>query len=132
MIVINNVSLTGRLTRDPELKYTNGSNIPVLSFTLAVNRNFKNKQGDVEADFINCVAWNKAAENISNYFQKGSLIGIEGSIQTRTYDDKDGKRVYLTEVYVKSFSFLEAKKNQALSSDQPGQAAYTPVTDVPF
>lgn len=130
--MINNVSLTGRLTRDPELKYTNGSNIPVLSFTLAVNRNFKNKQGDVEADFINCVAWNKAAENISNYFQKGSLIGIEGSIQTRTYDDKDGKRVYLTEVYVKSFSFLEAKKNQALSSDQPGQAAYTPVTDVPF
>lgn len=130
--MINNVSLTGRLTRDPELKYTNSSNIPVLSFTLAVNRNFKNKQGDVEADFINCVAWNKAAENISNYFQKGSLIGIEGSIQTRTYDDKDGKRVYLTEVYVKSFSFLEAKKNQALSSDQPGQAAYTPVTDVPF
>ena len=132
MIVINNVSLTGRLTRDPELKYTNGSNIPVLSFTLAVNRNFKNKQGDVEADFINCVAWNKAAENISNYFQKGSLIGIEGSIQTRTYDDKDGKRVYLTEVYVKTFSFLEAKKNQAPSSGQPGQAAYTPVTDVPF
>lgn len=130
--MINNVSLTGRLTRDPELKYTNSSNTPVLSFTLAVNRNFKNKQGDVEADFINCVAWNKAAENISNYFQKGSLIGIEGSIQTRTYDDKDGKRVYLTEVYVKSFSFLEAKKNQALSSDQPGQAAYTPVTDVPF
>lgn len=130
--MINNVSLTGRLTRDPELKYTNGSNIPVLSFTLAVNRNFKNKQGDVEADFINCVAWNKAAENISNYFQKGSLIGIEGSIQTRTYDDKDGKRVYLTEVYVKSFSFLEAKKNQAPSSGQPGQAAYTLVTDVPF
>ena len=108
--MINNVSLTGRLTRDPELKYTNGSNTPVLSFTLAVNRNFKNKRGDVEADFINCVAWNKAAENISNYFQKGSLIGIEGSIQTRTYDDKDGKRVYLTEVYVKTFSFLEAKK----------------------
>lgn len=130
--MINNVSLTGRLTRDPELKYTNGSNTPVLSFTLAVNRNFKNKQGDVEADFINCVAWNKAAENISNYFQKGSLIGIEGSIQTRTYDDKDGKRVYLTEVYVKTFSFLEAKKNQAPSSGQPGQAAYTPVTDVPF
>ena len=132
MIVINNVSLTGRLTRDPELKYTNSSNTPVLSFTLAVNRNFKNKQGDVEADFINCVAWNKAAENISNYFQKGSLIGIEGSIQTRTYDDKDGKRVYLTEVYVKSFSFLEAKKNQAPSSGQPAAASYAPVTDVPF
>ena len=130
--MINNVSLTGRLTRDPELKYTNGSNTPVLSFTLAVNRNFKNKRGDVEADFINCVAWNKAAENISNYFQKGSLIGIEGSIQTRTYDDKDGKRVYLTEVYVKTFSFLGAKKNRAPSSGQPGQAAYTPVTDVPF
>ena len=130
--MINNVSLTGRLTRDPELKYTNGSNIPVLSFTLAVNRNFKNKQGDVEADFINCVAWNKAAENISNYFQKGSLIGIEGSIQTRTYDDKDGKRVYLTEVYVKSFSFLESKKNQAPSSAQLAAASYTPVTDVPF
>lgn len=130
--MINNVSLTGRLTRDPELKYTNSSNIPVLSFTLAVNRNFKNKQGDVEADFINCVAWNKAAENISNYFQKGSLIGIEGSIQTRTYDDKDGKRVYLTEVYVKSFSFLEAKKNQAPSSGQPAAASYTQVTDVPF
>lgn len=130
--MINNVSLTGRLTRDPELKYTNSSNTPVLSFTLAVNRNFKNKQGDVEADFINCVAWNKAAENISNYFQKGSLIGIEGSIQTRTYDDKDGKRVYLTEVYVKSFSFLEAKKNQAPSSGQPAAASYAPVTDVPF
>lgn len=130
--MINNVSLTGRLTRDPELKYTNGSNTPVLTFILAVNRNFKNKQGDVEADFISCVAWGKNAENISKFFQKGSLIGIEGRIQTRTYDDKDGKRVYLTEVNVGQFSFLEAKKNQASSSGQPVAASYTPVTDVPF
>lgn len=79
--MINNVSLTGRLTRDPELKYTNGSNTPVLPFILAVNRNFKNKQGDVEADFISCVAWGKNAENISKFFQKGSLIGIEGRIR---------------------------------------------------
>ena len=130
--MINNVSLTGRLTRDPELKYTNSSNTPVLSFTLAVNRNFKNKQGDVEADFISCIAWGKSAENISKFFQKGSLIGIEGRIQTRTYDDKDGKRVYLTEVNVGQFSFLEAKKNQAPSNGQPAAASYTPVTDVPF
>lgn len=130
--MINNVSLTGRLTRDPELKYTNGSNTPVLPFILAVNRNFKNKQGDVEADFISCVAWGKNAENISKFFQKGSLIGLEGRIQTRTYDDKDGKRVYLTEVNVSQFSFLEAKKNQASSSGQPVAASYTPVTDVPF
>lgn len=98
--MINNVVLTGRLTKDIELRRTT-SGKTCTSFTLAVNRN---KQ---ETDFINCVAWNQEAESLEKYTKKGSLIGIEGRIQTRSYDDKNGKKVYITEVLVRNKTFLE-------------------------
>ncbi|NLA82907.1 MAG: single-stranded DNA-binding protein [Clostridiaceae bacterium] len=104
---MNRVCLIGRLTAKPELKFT-GSNIPVTRFTLAVNRSFTNAQGQREADFISMLAWRKQAELICNYFNKGSLIGIEGRIQTGSYD-KDGTKVYTTEVVVDSIHFLESK-----------------------
>ena len=101
--MINNVVLVGRLTRDPDLRTTE-SGISVATFTLAVDRQFSNSQGEREADFINCVVWRKAAENLANFTSKGSLIGVQGRIQTRSYDNKEGQRVYVTEVVVDSFS----------------------------
>ena len=102
--MINNVVLVGRLTRDPDLRTTE-SGISVATFTLAVDRQFSNSQGEREADFINCVVWRKAAENLANFTSKGSLIGVQGRIQTRSYDNKEGQRVYVTEVVVDSFHF---------------------------
>lgn len=113
--MINNVVLVGRLTRDPDLRST-GSGIPVTSFTLAIDRNYTNKQGERDADFINCVIWRKGAEIFSNYTSKGSLVGIEGRLQSRSYDDKDGKRVYVTEVVVSDFSFLDSRRNNNTQS----------------
>lgn len=113
--MINNVVMTGRLTRDVDLRYT-GNGIAVANFTLAVNRKFKN-DGQTEADFINCVAWRQTAEALANYTHKGSLIGVEGNIQTRSYDNADGQKVFVTEVVVDSMSFLESK--------QDGQGAKT-------
>lgn len=106
--MINNTVLTGRLVQDPELKYT-GSGVAVISFRLAVNRNFTNANGEREADFINCQAWRGTAEVIANNLNKGSLIGVEGRIQTRNYQDNDNKTVYITEVVVDSVTFLESK-----------------------
>lgn len=106
--MINSVALTGRLTRDPELKYTQ-SGAAVASFSLAVDRNFTNQQGERETDFIECVVWRKAAEQLANTVHKGNLIGIEGRIQTRNYENQQGRRVYVTEVAVDSFSYLESK-----------------------
>lgn len=112
--MINRTVLVGRLTRDPELRYTtNGA--AVASFTLAVNRQFTNSQGAREADFIDCVIWRKAAENFVNFTKKGSLVGIDGRIQTRNYENKQGQRVYVTEVVVDNFSLLESRN--ANSSD---------------
>ncbi|KRK64135.1 single-strand DNA binding protein [Companilactobacillus tucceti DSM 20183] len=100
----------GRLTRDPELRYTaNGA--AVASFTVAVNRQFTNAQGEREADFINCVIWRKAAENFSNFTNKGSLVGIDGRVQTRNYENQQGQRVYVTEVVVENFSLLESRSD---------------------
>lgn len=105
---MNTVQLVGRLTRDVELRYTT-SGTPVGSFTIAVNRNFTNQQGEREADFINCVIWRKAAENLANFTRKGSLIGVEGRLQVRHYENQQGQRVYVTEVIVNNFEFLESK-----------------------
>ena len=105
---MNRVVLIGRLTAKPELRYT-GSNLPFTRFSIAVNRNFTNAQGQREADFINCVVWRKQAENMANYLRKGSLTGIEGRIQTRNYENQEGKRVYITEVIADSVQFLEPK-----------------------
>ncbi|WP_161979882.1 single-stranded DNA-binding protein, partial [Streptococcus sp. S784/96/1] len=100
--MINNVVLVGRLTRDVELRYTPG-NVAVVTFTLAVNRNRKNQNGEREADFINCVIWNQPAENLANWAKKGALIGITGRIQTRNYENQQGQRVYVTEVVADNF-----------------------------
>ncbi|RRK10513.1 single-stranded DNA-binding protein [Lactiplantibacillus garii] len=106
--MINRTVLVGRLTRDPELRYTNGG-AAVATFTLAVNRSFTNQNGEREADFISCVIWRKAAENFANFTHKGSLVGIDGRIQTRNYENQQGQRVYVTEVVVDNFSLLESR-----------------------
>ncbi len=120
--MINRVVLVGRLTRELELRKTpNGAS--VVSFSIACNRRSK-VEGQPDADFINCVAWNKTADLMAQYLNKGALIGIEGRIQTRSYDDKDGKRVYVTEVMTESVQFLEPKS--ASGNSQPyGQPSYS-------
>lgn len=127
--MMNRVVLVGRLTKDPDLRYTpNG--VPVATFTLAVNRPFK-KDGETEADFINCVVWRKPAENVANFLKKGSLAGVDGRIQTRNYDGQDGKRVYVTEVQAESVQFLEPRGEK--KKDEPGQTPpQTRVTEDPF
>ncbi len=106
--MINNTTLVGRLTKNPELRYT-GSGIAVVSFTLAVERNYTNAQGERETDFINCVAWRGTAETLANFSVKGSLIGVTGNIQTRNYQNNEGRTVYVTEVVVDNFQMLEPK-----------------------
>lgn len=107
--MINNVTVVGRLTRAVDLRYTSNGTA-YASFTLATDRDFKNQNGEKETDFINCVMWRKPAENLANYTKKGSLIGVEGRIQTRNYENEQGKRVYVTEVLAEKFSFLESAK----------------------
>ena len=106
--MINNVVLVGRLTKKPELKFTaNGTKY--TQFSVAVQKKFKSQNGEYESDFISCLMWSTDAENFTKFTNKGSLVGIEGRIQTRSYD-KDGKRVYITEVVAENFSLLESKK----------------------
>ena len=106
--MINNVVLVGRLTADPNLRYTaNGTG--VATFTLAVNRNFTNQDGNRDADFINCVIWRKSAETLANYAKKGTLLGVIGRIQTRSYENQQGQRVYVTEVVAENFQLLESR-----------------------
>ena len=114
--MINNVVLVGRMTRDADLRYT-PSNQAVATFTLAVNRNFKNQDGEREADFINVVIWRQQAENLANWVKKGALIGVTGRIQTRSYDNQQGQRVYVTEVVAESFQLLESRGQQSNSQD---------------
>ncbi|HEM5650990.1 TPA: single-stranded DNA-binding protein [Streptococcus suis] len=114
--MINNVVLVGRMTRDAELRYT-PSNQAVATFTLAVNRNFKNQDGEREADFINVVIWRQQAENLANWAKKGALIGVTGRIQTRSYNNQQGQRVYVTEVVAESFQLLESRGQQSNSQD---------------
>ena len=105
---MNRVVLAGRLTKDPELRYTPNGNA-VANFTIAINRPYRNQQGEQEADFINCVAWRKQAENLANYMRKGSLVGVDGRIQTRSYENQEGRRVFVTEVLAEHITFLESK-----------------------
>ena len=112
---MNKVVLIGRLTRDPELRYT-GSNTAVATFSLAVNRNFTNQQGEREADFINIVVWRKQAENVKNYLSQGSQVAIEGRIQTRSYDDNNGQKRYVTEVVADNVEFLSSKNSSNSSN----------------
>ncbi len=127
MSILNNVVLIGRLTRDPELRYIPNSGTPVSTFTLAVDKNLsKEKKMEMEsknqptADFIRIVVWGKQAENVANFLNKGKLVGINGRIQTGSYDDKDGKRVYTTDVVASSVEFLEWGDNNQKSSGSTG------------
>lgn len=116
--MMNRVILVGRLTKDPELRFTpNG--VAVATFTLAVNRAFTNQQGEREADFINCVVWRKPAENVNQFLKKGSLAGVDGRVQTRSYEGQDGKRVYVTEVLAESVQFLEPKGSRNVPFGDP-------------
>lgn len=119
--MINRSVLVGRLTRDVDLRYTAGGTA-VGNFTIAVNRQFTNSNGEREADFINCVIWRKSAENFANFTHKGSLVGIDGRIQTRNYENQQGQRVYVTEVVVDNFALLEPKSANTNNSTNP-QAA---------
>ena len=110
---MNKVQLVGRITKDPELKYTQ-SNIAVVSFTIAVNRMFADQSGERQADFIQCVVWRKQAENLAKYVTKGQLIGVDGRIQTRTYESDQCTR-YVTEVVCDSVQFLETRSDQPRS-----------------
>ncbi|KRL74526.1 single-stranded DNA-binding protein [Ligilactobacillus saerimneri] len=122
--MINRVVLTGRLTRDPELKFTN-SGVAVATFTVAVDRQYRNQAGEREADFINCVIWRKSAENLVNYTHKGRLVGVDGRLQTRNYENQQGQRVYVTEVVVDSFSLLDSRNdNQGNGQQNYGNQGY--------
>ena len=115
--MINSIVLVGRLTKEVNLKYT-PSNQAVATFTLAVNRNFKSQNGEREADFINCVIWRQQAENLANWAKKGALIGITGRIQTRSYENQQGQRVYVTEVVADNFQLLESRKDREAGQSQ--------------
>jgi len=108
--LLNKVILIGRLTKDPELRYT-PTGTAVASFTLAVNRKRANQQGEREADFIPVVVWQKQAENCANYIGKGSLVAVDGRLQVRTYDAKDGQRRWVTEVVAEDVRFLDRRES---------------------
>lgn len=142
---MNKVILMGRLTKDPDVRYTTTNNTLVASFSLAVNRRFSKQGEERQADFINIVAWDKTGEFCSKYFRKGMQVGVVGRIQTRNYDDKDGKRVYVTEVVAEETYFADSKRegeatgNPFAGVDAPFNANstnndFTPVTDddLPF
>jgi single-strand DNA-binding protein len=130
--MMNRVILVGRLTKDVELRYT-PSGAAVATFTLAVNRTFTNQAGEREADFINCVVWRRQAENAANFLKRGSLAGVDGRLQSRSYEGQDGKRVYVTEVVAESVQFLEPKSGGGSSQGSgQGDQGYTRVDDDPF
>lgn len=133
---MNKTLLIGRLVRDPELRYTQ-SGIAVANFNLAVNRRFV-KEGEQQADFIQCVVWNKVAENVAKYLTKGSQVALEGRIQTSSYEDKDGVKRYRTEVVAENVEFLNTKKreetNEAMeAAEDTFQAEFTDMdSEIPF
>ena len=117
--MINRVVMVGRMTRDPELRRT-GSGAAVTSFTLALNRNYNSADGQ-QADYISCVVWNKVAENVAQYCSKGSLVGVEGRLRSRTYDNAQGQRVYVTEVVCDSVQFLETRAQRERNQSSMNQ-----------
>ena len=113
---MNKVEIVGRLTRDPEVRYSTGDTPSAIArFSVAVNRKFKNADGQYEADFLNCIAFGKAGEFIEKYFKKGMAIGVTGRIQTGSYTNKDGVKVYTTDIVVEESEFVESKGNSAPS-----------------
>jgi len=125
--MLNQVVLIGRLTRDPELRYTPGNGVPVATFTLAVDRPFTNQQGDREADFINIVTWRKLAENCANYLKKGSLAAVTGRLQIRSYDDNQGIRRKTSEVVADDVRFLDRGRS---SEESQGGSEGPDVDDI--
>lgn len=121
--MLNRVILIGRLTKDPELRYT-PSGVATTTFTLAVDRNYTNQQGQREADFINVVTWRGLAENVANYLKKGRLTAVEGRIQTRNYENNEGKKVYVTEVIADNVRFLESANPQRRDQDNRNQSGF--------
>ncbi|MCJ1765596.1 single-stranded DNA-binding protein [Mammaliicoccus sciuri] len=121
--MINSVTLVGRLTKDPELR-TTPSGVEVGNFTLAVNRTFTNQQGEREADFINCIVFRKQAVNVNQYLSKGKLAGVVGRLQTRSYDNKEGQKVFVTEVVCDNVQFLEPKDSQNGSNSYQNGTSY--------
>ncbi len=133
---MNKVILIGRLTRDPELRMTQ-SGVASTNFSLAVQRNYTNQNGEREADFINCVAWRRQAENISKYCFKGSQVAVEGRIQTRNYDAEDGTKRYVTEVIADNVTFLGTKASSSPSANleqntSPESLPQTDISEDPF
>lgn len=120
---MNRVALVGRLTAKPELRYT-GSNLPYARFSIAVNRTFRNNEGQTEADFINIIVWRKQAENVCNFLDKGRLVSIDGRLQTGSYTDKDGNRRYTVDVVADSVQFLESKNSRSNDSVSSGPSPY--------
>jgi single-strand DNA-binding protein len=115
--MINQVTLVGRLTKDPDLRITQ-EGTSVTNVTVAVNRPFRNQLGEIGADFVQCILWKRMAENTAQYCRKGSLVGITGRIQTRYYDNQEGKRVYVTEVVAETIKFLESKRSTEIPHQQ--------------
>ncbi len=128
---MNRVMLIGRLTAKPELRYT-GSNIPYARFSVAINRTFSNSQGQRETDFINVIIWRKQAENVCNFLDKGSLVSVEGRLQSNSYDDKDGNKRYSLDVVADNVQFLESKsQSQNRQNSNPSVTPYD-YQDVPM
>ena len=124
---MNKVQLIGRICTDITFRSVGQNNTSCATFTLAVKRKFKDNNGEYQSDFISCVAWRQGAEFINNYFAKGSKLALCGTLQTRTYDDKDGKKVYVTEVIVDEAEFVESKQTQPKQeAPQPTAAEPTP------
>lgn len=120
---MNRAMLVGRLTAKPELRYT-PSNLPYTRFSIAINRNFSNRDGQRETDFINIVVWRKQAENVCNFLDKGSLVGIEGRIQSGSYDDKDGNKRYTMDVVADNVQFLESRGQSQARTSQASPSPY--------
>ena len=128
---MNKVTLMGRLTKDPETRYTQTNNTQVTNFTLAVNRKFV-KEGEQQADFINIVSWSKTAEFCSKYFKKGQQVAVIGRIQTRSYDNQEGKKVYVTEVIAEEVYFADSKKESSNLQEENNDFQITSDDDLPF
>ncbi|MFE9279375.1 single-stranded DNA-binding protein [Streptomyces griseoincarnatus] len=126
--MLNRVVLIGRLTRDPELRYT-PSGVATTQFTLAVDRPFANGNGEREADFIPVVTWRQLAETCANYLRKGRLTAVEGRMQVRSYENSEGKRVYVTEVIADNVRFLESNRENGRSSSQANENKVDPFSD---
>ncbi len=124
---MNKAFLIGRLTRDPELRYT-GNNVAVASFTIAVNRTYTNQSGEREADFIPVVVWRRQAESVKNYLSQGSQVAVEGRIQVRSYDDQNGVRRYVTEIIAESVEFIGSKRDNQASINTNYEQSQAPST----